>query len=222
MSTVQYTCVEQSCLLQRRAACETENDTVEKTARRSWHLGRIVEGAYDALDIQIEVNGVESSRRYGAFLRVLYLLQRDLDVLYGRTDLRVLAADIHQRRQLLKLEYALRALAVSVPAIKSQRLPSSTTWASVTGWLFVGEATNLYAAILYRLIQRRRPRPRDESCNLLQAYLFDAPEEVDRRWRSTIRALDEALLSQQEEKELLCGTMEAVQQLRRYVEAELK
>ncbi|MGE4592109.1 hypothetical protein [Alcaligenes sp.] len=222
MSTVQPTCVDQSCLLLRRASHETKHDGVEKTARRSWHLGTIVEGAYEALDMQIEVKGVESSRRYGAFLRVLYLLQRDLDAVYGRPDLRVLAADCHQRRQLLKLEYALSALGVSFPPITRQRLSASTTWASVTGWLFVGEATNLYAAILYRLIQRRRPRQRDESCNRLQAYLFDAPEAVDRRWRSTVRALDEALLSPQEEKELLWGTKEAVQQLRRYVEAELR
>ncbi|WP_369326253.1 hypothetical protein AB6N01_16805 [Alcaligenes nematophilus] len=222
MSTGQLASVDQYCPQSIESACESAGGNTGRIGKRSWQLCAIAESAYYALDIQIERNGVASRQRYGAFLRVLYLLHRDLDAVYGRSDLQALVTDIPQRRQLLKLEYALSTLGFRVPGVESPRLSANTTCAIAMGWLFVGEATNLYATILYRLIQRRESRQGHGSCRLLQGPLFDTHEVIDRRWRSLIRALDDALLSPQQEKELFAGTTDAMQQLRRYVEAELR
>lgn len=182
---------------------------------RSARLIAAADSAYCALDRRV-ASGVTCVQQYGRFLRVLYRLYGDVDVLYGHPDLQRLVPQLDDRRRYLKLANVLSYLGIDIPAIES-RFMSPPAWPVALGWLFVVEATNLYAVALHRLITRK-----GQLGMFAGSYLFDAEGTANSAWHSFVMAVDNVVLLSGEERQLFDAASHAILRLHRHVEVELR
>ncbi|WP_175174842.1 biliverdin-producing heme oxygenase [Achromobacter pestifer] len=159
--------------------------------------------------------GIASLEHYAGFLRVLYRLHRDIDALYANRVLRIALPDLQEWRRLPAIANQLSALRCALPAPGTGLMDVEQAWTTALGWLFVGEAANLYAIALHRLTCRR-----GLNGSFGNRYPNKTSEVAMQRWRALNGALDTLTMLPTEEEEVIIGAEHAVRQLNHYVRLE--
>lgn len=183
-------------------------------ATRSQRLKRATRTTHDRLDRRIMDGDIFASReRFARFLRVQYRFHRDIDALYAHPALDALLPDLAGRRRLAQIAQDLRDLGQSLPAPAAAA--ATLPLAQALGWLYVAEGSNLGGSVLYKLAARL-----GLDSGFGARHLAAHPDGVARHWREFTAALDGAVLSEDQEREVVAGAQAAFRSVRGHVEEE--
>jgi heme oxygenase len=174
-------------------------------------------GAHQLLDDRIMAADPFASReRYGAFVRVQHAFHRHIDALYSRPELEALFPDLKECRRLPLIVQDLADLGISPTdrALPAANEPSDTSTAM--GWLYVAEGSNLGAAFLLKAAQKLGLGEEFGARHLAASPKGRAPS-----WRLFTAALDAPQLSDEEERRVVAGAVEAFACVRALVEEQM-
>lgn len=172
---------------------------------------------HDRLDKAIMDREPFASReRFGQFLRMQYLLHRDIDALYCNPALSALLPDLDVRRRFSLIAQDLADLEIGAPALNEAPIFTAETqpdMPAALGWLYVAEGSNLGAAFLLK-----EARTLDLSEDFGARHLAAAPEGRGRHWRTFTGSLDALSLQETEEHSVVTGAENAFHRVRTLVE----
>jgi heme oxygenase len=174
------------------------------TTSRWLRLKDATAGVHQLLDDRIMAADPFASReRYGAFVRVQHAFHRHIDALYSRPELEAIFPELRECRRLPLIVQDLADLGIS-PTDRAPAAAQPLDTSTAMGWLYVAEGSNLGAAFLLKAAQKLGLGEEFGARHLAASPKGRAPS-----WRIFTAALDAPQLSDEEEKRLVTGAVEA-------------
>jgi len=149
--------------------------------------------------------------RYACFLQVQHRFHGSLVSLYHNEALNQLLPGLVQLSRFAAVEDDLRALGQPLPARPQQVCTSA---AQALGWLYCSEGSNLGAAFLFKQTQRLG-LDGDEGAR----HLAPHPDGRALHWREFVTRLDGLVLTDEQETEVVVGTIAAFDSYRAHLRA---
>ena len=167
--------------------------------------------AHEQLDKAIMASEPFADRdRYGCFLRMQYILYRDVDALYLDPVLGGLLPDLADRRRLGLIEKDFEDLGLALPSPeKAPLFGASADVPRAAGWLYVVEGSNLGAAFLLKGVAKI-----GLSENNGARHLAGHPDGRGLHWRRFTAAIDGLEFGEVEDERMLQGADEAFARVR--------
>jgi heme oxygenase len=189
----------------------TETSTLTPTL--SHRLKTETRAAHEALDSRIMTSRPFDSREhYALFLGMQHAFHRDIQPIYGDTQVAALLPDLAQRCRLVAIEMDLDDLGLEgVPAKPAVDLDQD--FATRLGWLYVAEGSNLGAAFL---IKEAAKLGLHEGFGA--RHLAASPEGRGRQWKSFQAAVDAAGLDEAGQARAIAGAVAAFKRVQHLAE----
>jgi len=192
------------------------NDTDTTELTRSQRLKAATRDSHGALDKRIMEGDIFASReQFARFLRVQYRFHRDIQALYGNSELDALLPDLDERRRLEQIASDLADLQQAVPGPAPSSLPSNPTLPAALGWLYVAEGSNLGGTVLYKMAARL-----GLDAGFGASHLAAHPDGAARHWREFTHALDSVPLAPAQEQQVVDAADAAFRSVHGHVEVE--
>ncbi len=193
------------------AIAQPDGETRAKRLKAATH------SAHEALDSTIMAGKPFADRgRYGLFLKVQHAFHRDIDALYDDAVLDGLLPDLQGRRRLEAVRHDLADLEIAPePADRAPAFAAggAADLPTALGWLYVAEGSNLGAAFLLKAAAQL-----GLSETFGARHLAGAPEGRGLHWRTFTAALDQVVLSEDEEARAVAGAEAAFNRVRALVD----
>lgn len=165
----------------------------------SKHLKAVTGETHERLDKEImAARPFDTLESYGRFLRMQFVLHRDVSGLYKLSALQAVIPGLAALPRLAAVEGDIADLGIAAPDYP--RLDLSSDPAGALGWLYVIEGSNLGAAFLYKAALGLGL---SDTCGA--RHLAAAPEGRAEHWRRFTQALDAAPLDEDGRRQAAAG-----------------
>ena len=165
---------------------------------------------HDSVDqLVMAARPFESHERYGRFLQVQHRFHGSLVALYQDDQLNQRLPGLVALSRFAAVEDDLRDLGLSLPAPPRQ---VSASPAQALGWLYCSEGSNLGAAFLFKQTQRLG-LDGDQGAR----HLAPHPDGRALHWREFVARLDGLVLTDEQEAEVIVGTIAAFDSYRAHL-----
>ena len=145
----------------------------------------------------------EDKQNYAQFTLAQYYFQKNIEVLFGLSEVSALISDLDIRGRSQAALLDLQDLAVQPENLELET--ETTDFHAALGWIYVSEGSTLGAAFLFRQAERAFGFSGEFAARNLAAY----PEGRAKVWKHFIEELDRADFSSAEQDRVVEGAKQA-------------